>query len=294
MSRFAYFFRETMISLRRNLGMTIAGILTVGVSLALFGGILLMQQLVNHGTAKWKDVKFEIFMNVDAPQPQIDGVEQELAALVDRGEIRSFEFLSKEEAYAEFTRIFEDEPALIESTTADVLPTSFRVVPAEVENTKDLALRFDAMPGVDKLLTAQEVIDRIIDVTTFVRWVFITMAVILLSSSIFLIMNTIRLATFARRREIEVMKLVGASNSFVRIPFMAEGLVQGVIGAGLAVGGVYALKLVLGTIESTDGLWRDFYVTSGDFTWISMLVLLIGAAIGVVASLIGLFRFLDD
>lgn len=294
MSRLAYFFRETMISLRRNLLMTIAGILTVSVSLFLFGGILLVQRLVDHGTSKWKDVKFEIFMNVDANEPQIASVRAQLDKLVDSGEVRSFEFLTKEDALAEFRDIFEDEPALIETTTADVLPTSFRVVPTRVEDTEALADSFQSLPGVDKLLTAQEVIDRILDITSWIRWAFIGMALVLLASSSFLIMNTIRLATFARRREIEVMKLVGASNSFVRIPFMAEGLVQGAIGAGFAVGLVYALKLVLSSnLNSRDGLWSDFYLTNGDALGIGILILVIGASIGVVASAIGLRRFLD-
>ena len=108
------------------------------------------------------------------------------------------------------------------------------------------------------------------------------MAGVLLASSLFLIVNTIRLATFARRREIEVMKLVGASNWFVRIPFMAEGLVQGAIGAGLAFGLVFGLKVVLsGFVEDRGAaLWRGFYLVNGDAFAIGFFVLLIGAVIG--------------
>ena len=120
------------------------------------------------------------------------------------------------------------------------------------------------------------------------------MAVVLLGSSLFLIMNTIRLATFARRREIEVMKLVGASNWFVRVPFMAEGLVQGAIGAGLAFGVVFALKVTLSNfVEGRGPLWQGFYLVNSDAFLIGMLVLAIGAAIGMLGSYIGLRRFLD-
>jgi len=295
MSRLSYFVRETLISLRRNLLMTIAGILTVAVSLFLFGGILLFQRLVDHGTSRWKEVKFEIFMDPDAPDTQITDVREELDALRASGAVESYEYLTKQDAYEEFKRIFEDEPALVENTTPDILPPSYRVVPTDVEDTEVLADGFESKPGVKKVVTAQEIIDRILGITRWVRWTFIGMAVILLASSSFLIMNTIRLATFARRREIEVMKLVGASNSFVRIPFMAEGLVQGAIGAGFAVGLVYALKVVLSSHldRSTDSLFRDFYLTNGDAIGIGILVLVIGAAIGVVASAIGLRRFLD-
>ena len=296
MARLAYFIRETWISLRRNLLMTIAGIITVAVSLTLFGGIWLLQKMVDHGTSRWKNgVELEIFMNVDAPQQQIDDVDAALQELVDDGQVKRFTFLSKDDAFQEFQRIFHDQPALVESTTPDALPTSFRVAPAEAELTEDIQQLFSARPGVDEVLTAQEQIDRIIEVTRYVRLAFIAMAIALLASALFLIVNTIRLATFARRREIEVMKLVGASNWFVRIPFMAEGLVQGIIGAGLAFGAVFGLKVVLADFVQNRGagLWQGFYLANWDATSIGVFVLLIGAVVGVGGALIGLWRFLD-
>ena len=295
MSRLVYFTRETWISLRRNLLMTLAGIMTVAVSLTLFGGIGLVQRLVDHGTSRWKNgVELEIFMLVDANEQQINAVQQELDELVTDDQVRDYRFLSKEDAYDEFKRIFRDQPALIESTTAEALPTSFRVAPTEAELTAAVAQRFGAVPGVDEVLTPQDQIDRIIEVTRLIGIAFNAMAIVLLASSLFLIMNTIRLATYARRREIEVMKLVGASNWFVRIPFMAEGLVQGAIGAGLACGVIFALKTVLSNfVEERGALWQGFYLVNSDAFFISMIVLAIGAAIGVAGSAIGLRRFLD-
>jgi len=116
---------------------------------------------------------------------------------------------------------------------------------------------------------------------------------VLLFSSVFLIINTIRLATFARRREIEVMKLVGASNWFVRVPFMAEGLVQGLIGAALAIGVVVALKLGFDSwFNSPKGFFREFYLTTSDVVQISIYVLAGGIIIGLVGAVVGLWRFL--
>src|SRR5262245_32667332 len=154
---------------------------------------------------------------------------------------------------------------------------------------------FSARPGVDEVLTAQEQIDRIIEVTRYVRLAFIAMAVALLASALFLIVNTIRLATFARRREIEVMKLVGASNWFVRIPFMAEGFVQGAVGAGVAWGLIWTLKVVLSdNIDSSgNGIAHGFYLTSADAFAIGLLLMFIGSGIGVIGSLIGLRRYLE-
>jgi cell division transport system permease protein len=293
MSRLAYFARETLISLRRNLLMTAAGIMTVAVSLCLFGSVLLLSRMVDHGTARWKDgVELEIFMDIDATDSQVAAVREELSS--DRDLIASFKYLSKQDAYEEFQRIFQDQPDLVENVDPESLPESFRVVPRDAELTETIANRFSGRAGVDEVVTAQEQVDRMLTVTSWIRRIFFAAAGVLLAASLFLIVNTIRLATFARRREIEVMKLVGASNTFVRIPFMAEGLVQGAIGAGIAFVLVYVLKQVLSDLVSgVDNLFRDFYLTNGDAVGIGLMILLIGAGIGALGSMIGLRRFLE-
>ncbi|MBA2327711.1 MAG: ABC transporter permease [Actinobacteria bacterium] len=290
-SKLRYFARETLISLRRNLLMTLAGILTVTVSLVLFGGILLFQKWVDHGTQRWKDgVEFEVFMTVNPTEEQIEEVRQELDS--DQ-RVKRFFFLTKEDAYEEFKRLFADKPDLVSETSAEALPPSFRVAPQNVEDTQDLKARYSTLAGVDVVITADEAIRDLVDVTGFLRWAFIGLALVLLASALFLIVNTIRLATFARRREIEVMKLVGASNWFVRIPFMLEGLVQGAVGAGMAVGGVFVLQWLFGTIENREGFFEGFYVTTSNAGFIGLWIILpLGALIGVLGSSIGLRRFL--
>jgi cell division transport system permease protein len=292
MSRLSYFIRETVISLRRNLLMTIAGIITVAVSLFLFGGIWLISTTVDHGTEKWKHgIELEIFLKNPIPDTQVADVRD---ALANSPDVKNFTYLNHDDAYAEFKRIFRDQPALVESTTPADLPTSFRVAPREAELTEQIATQFETFTGVEDVITAQEMVDRILQATRWIRLTFIAMATVLLASSLFLIVNTIRLATFARRREIEVMKLVGASNWFVRVPFMAEGLVQGVIGAGFAFGFIYLLKVVItNLLRDKDNLLQTFYLTNMDALGIGVFVLLIGAAIGAFGSAIGLRRFLE-
>jgi cell division transport system permease protein len=289
--RLGYFARETTISLRRKLLMTVSGILTVAVSLALFGGILLLSQWVDHGTERIKGgVRLEVFMTVDATQSQIDDVS---AALEADPQVKSFRFLDKQAAYEEFKRIFRKDPDLVKNVDAEALPTSFRIVPAEAEYTNQIKRRFEPLAGVDDVATPEEALRGLLSATRTATLIFFFLSGVLLFSSMFMIVNTIRLATFARRREIEVMKLVGASNWFVRVPFMAEGMVQGLIGAGLAVGVVAALKVGFDRwFDSPTGFFREFYVTTGDATVIAIGVLVIGLAIGLFGSLIGLWRFL--
>jgi cell division transport system permease protein len=290
-TRMTYFARETMVSLRRNLLMTIAGILTVAVSLALFGGIMMLSKWVGHGTERIKGgVRLEIFMQVDATEGQIGDVSTSLDGDPD---VKSFRFFDKEAALEEFKRIFQKDPDLVKNITADALPTSFRIVPTRAEQTNAIQRRFEAQPGVEDVATPEEALRGLLDATNTARIIFIGLSLILLVSSLFLIVNTIRLATFARRREIEVMKLVGASNWFVRVPFMAEGLVQGLIGAGLAVAVVAALKVGFDNwFDSPTGFFREFFVTSGDALTVALYVIVLGVIIGLIGSMIGLRRFL--
>ncbi len=294
MSRLAYFTRETFISLRRNLLMTIAGIITVAVSLFLFGGMWLVRTVVDHGTNKWKHgVELEIFMRVDASQADVAALQQQLNN--NKAEIKSSTFLNHQDAYNEFKKIFSDQPALIESTTPDVLPESFRVTPTSAQLTQKVADEYQAVPGVDTVVTAQEQVKRLLNATAGINFGFNVISFALLLSSLFLIVNTIRLATFARRREIEVMKLVGASNWFVRIPFLAEGMVEGAIGAGLAFGLIYLLKIIISNLIShRHDLLQSFYVTNFDAIGIGIVIMTLGALIGLVGSVFGLYRFLEE
>ena len=291
-TRLSYFARETLVSLKRNLLMTIAGVITVTVSLCVLGGAWMLSTLVNHGTERWKNgVELEVFMNVDATEAQIAAVQRQL---VNDPEVRDFKYLTKDDALIEFRRLFKDQPDLVISVDAAALPSSFRVAPIKAELTKTVADRFQSQPGVDEVKTAEKQVRQLLSATAWIRTAFIGIFALLLFASLFLIVNTIRLATFARRREIEVMKLVGASNWFVRIPFMLEGLVQGVVGALIAFMAMLGLQNVLtNAISRNSDFSRGFYVTSGDAIMIGLMLVAIGAGIGVLGAIIGLRRFIE-
>ena len=308
MRKVGYVTRETAISLRRNLLMTLAGVMTVAVSLFLFGGVLLLSRMVDHGTARWKHgVELEIFLcsrstaqpgstatcQAEATEAQVGAVRTELENSKD---VRRFRFLSKADAFEEAKRIFAGDPELLANIDPEGLPVSFRVAPKEAELTEKVAARFAGREsdGIDDVLTAKEQVRRLLAGIRWIRGLFFAIAGVLLASSLFLIVNTIRLATFARRREIQVMKLVGATNWFIRVPFMFEGLVQGAIGAALAFAGVYALRVILSDLtEKSKNLFQAFYVTAGDALTIGLVIVMVGAVVGALGSAIGLRRFLE-
>jgi cell division transport system permease protein len=292
LSRLRYFVRETLISLRRNVMMTVAGIMTVFISLTLFGGILVVERAVDHGTSTWRhNVELEVWMEVKATGPQIATIKSELAA---DPQVKSASFVSHEKAWEIFKQIEHDNPTALESVTPADLPVSYLVVPKDAKFTPDVATRFTGRAGVDKVTTADKQVKALLKGIHIARAIFWAMAGVLLAASVFLIVNTIRLATYARRREIEVMKLVGASNWFVRVPFLAEGFVQGAIGAGLAFGGVFLLESWLGgVLARSKNLFSTFYLGSADAFFAGSIVLVIGISIGVLGSLIGIRRFLE-
>jgi len=180
-TRISYFARETLVSLRRNVLMTIAGIATVAVSLALFGGILMLSKWVDHGTEVIKGgVTLEVFMTVKATDQQIAGVEQ---ALKDDVNVKSYRHLTKADAYREFKRIFRRNPDLVNSIRAQDLPESFRVVPKRAELTNTVQAEFKTQQGVESVETPGEALKGLIDVTNTVKYIFYFLSVILLALS---------------------------------------------------------------------------------------------------------------
>jgi cell division transport system permease protein len=286
-----YVLRETATNLRRNLLMSTAAVLTVAVSLFLVGGSLLLQQSVNKVTVQWRGgVELNIFLNPDIAQTQRDGLQAELAAIP---EVKKVSYVDQEAAYDEFKQMFVNSPDMVESVTAKDLPPSFRVVPREPELVESIGERFQKREGVKEVVYAKETVDTLLKVTYYMKWGIRTIAAVLLLSALLLILNTIRMAIFARRREVAVMKLVGATNWFIRIPFMLEGMFQGIVGAGFAILFMWFSRTVIERIIEENSFLGDFVVTGGDVLGTGLFVLAVGAIVGGVGSAIAVSRFLD-
>ena len=297
-SRLSYIGRETWANLRRNLTLTIAALLTIAVTLTLVGVWLLAQKAVSNTTERWKGgVEFIVFMKADAAQEQIDAVGRDLRAnpQVQADKLR---FVDKQAAYEEFKRLYPDTPELVNTLTPDMMPTSYRVVPKTDDATviDGIGSQFQKKPGVQDVVYAKQAVEWIYTVSNFLRWVFVAVALALGLGSVILIWNTIRTAMFARRREIEVMKLVGATNWFIRIPFMVEGLIQGLVGAILACLFVWGANSfwtsnVVNKINVVD--LQQLQVSSGQLRLTCLILLLVGMFVGTLGSGIAVTRFLD-
>jgi cell division transport system permease protein len=293
-----YVARETAGNLFRNFTITLASVVTVAVSLALVGAGLMLQDGVSNATERWEGgIEFVIFMNPeatkDAPE-QIEAMEQELDTNVG---VEEFEYFDQDAAYEEFKKLFADSPEIVEITEPSILPSSFRVVPVEknANDIEDLAEQFEKQAGVKEVVLATETIRVIQEFTGRLSGVVVIVAVILLSAAALLIFNTIRMAMYARRREIEVMKLVGATNWFIRVPFMLEGLIQGVVGAGLAIIGLALFKPFFESMLDPEQipLVNGFVVSSSEAALIYVALATIGCLVGALGAAIAVTRFLD-
>ena len=222
---------EAIRSIGASMSTTLAATVTVLIGMFVLGLTIALGTWV----LSWSDhVKKELlakvyFQNAATPR-QIDNVRLKLAS---NSEVKSFTFVSRAEALARMKKKF---PELVKNLPYNPLPASYEVVPTKAEYLHDIKLSLTPTPpGVDKVKDGGETSKRVLKVGKVVELIFLVAVIILLVAAMLLIGNTIRLSIFARRREIEVMKLVGATNWFVRGPFMLEGLICGLIGSVIAV-----------------------------------------------------------
>src|SRR3954453_1191905 len=289
----SYVLKETGNNLRRNLVMTIGAMLTGAVSLALMGGVLLSRQAVNKQTAQWKGgVELSIFMQPDATQSQIDAIQSQLDGLPG---VKQVKFVDHEAALTEMKTLFQGEPDVLRSLTADETPTSFRVVPSKAELVDSIGSRFNDQPGVYEVSYAKDVVRTLLRNSARRARVFLIFAGVMLLSAILLIGTTIQLAIHARQREVAVMKLVGATNWFIRIPFMLEGMAQGLAGAIVAFFVVYAGRNAFTSVfadPSFGSKLNKLYVTPHEAILTGLVLFIVGTAVGAFGSAFAVRRFL--
>lgn len=293
--RLDYVLRETASNFRRNITLTLATVITVTISLTLLGAALLFGDAVDNATVRWKDgVEFIVFMEPDISPELEAGIRHQLE---DSTEVSGFTYIDKDEAYAEVQDLLGDSSELVEVITPERLPASFRVKPTDTlpERVDELASVFRAQPGVAKVVTASETIRAIEDLSSGLRQRVIIIAIVLLVAAAVLILNTIRMALFSRRRDIEVMKLVGATNWFIRVPFMFEGLIQGLVGGVIAIPLIWLTNNFFSVINDDVSLelLRGFTVDPARVWTLGFQMVGLGALVGTVGSGIAVSRFLD-
>ena len=291
MGKISFFFREAFGSLRRNYFMTAAALVTVLLSMAVLGVVMVFASSINGMLSDLKSkVEITVFLKDTASADSIDKLQ---AQIVSWPEVKNSEFVSKDKALERLRAEFTDHPEILDQLQSNPLPASFEISLKDPEQVDVVAGRFTGNTNVDEVQYGKEIAQRIFSVTSTIRNVMLVFLILLGAVSILLISNTIRLSIYARRSEVEIMKLVGATNWFIRWPFVIEGVTVGLVGAGMAL----ALVLV-GTSFVFDKIRQSLVFLSVPFDLLSPwrlagVLLLAGVVIGALGSGLGLRRFLN-
>jgi len=283
-------FAEALRSIGANVSTTLASALSVLIGMFLVGVFIgLGTWLVSWSDAKKRELAVHVFIADGATSRQVDALRVKLES-DERVKPGGITYISKAKALAIMRK---RAPELTQDLPSNPLPASFDVVPRRGEDTEAIAtsVKGAKLVAVDEVRYGKEVSKRILQVARAIQVVFAIAVVILLAASTILIANTIRLSIFARRREIEIMKLVGATNWYVRGPFMLEGVLTGLAGSLAAVillflGREIAIPQILGHIQD------DADVQALAFTWTAVILIAGGLAIGALGSGLTLRRFL--
>jgi cell division transport system permease protein len=289
-----YVVKEAGINLRRNLTLSFATMVTIAIALSLVGAALLMQRGVENANVKFHgDIQTIVYLNAKATQEQVDAVGRAIDA---SPHVKSKQYLDHNAAYEEFKKLFYNKPEIVRSLTPEDTPTSYKLQLKDADATVvgSLQDQFKSLPAVYDVIAPTDQVKKQEDGLAKISLLSLLSALIVGATSLVLIVNSIRIAMFARRREIEVMKLVGATNWFIRIPFMAEGLVQGILGSAIGIGTVAALRSwMLPTLVSGGGIWTGFHVDVSDLQGTSYVLIGAGALVGIFGSAVAATRFLD-
>lgn len=289
---FKYFLREGFNNLTRNRLMTIASITSVMAALIILGLFLLI--ILNVDTmANQVESQLELkaFLKDDLTEEQIDKIKKEIESIDG---VTSIIFESKEQALEKFKQQLGDKSYLAEGLEKDnPLPQSYIVKVKDANLMKEIAKDIKQIDGVDKVSYGQDVVEKLLGIIRIIRIVGFSIILILFIISIIIISNTIKLGVFARRREISIMKYIGATDWFIRWPFLIEGIVLGLAGALLSVGILalmygYALNFVNNRL-----IVFDLLPLSKMTKEMTVYFSLIGAVIGAVGSGLSIKRFLN-
>jgi len=277
-----YAMKETFGNLWRNRMMTIAAVLTVAVSLSLVGSSLLLKQSAAQASAQWQQgTRVTIWMEPNASQSEIASIKSQL---VDLPIVKSCVYDTQQQDFAEAQKLLPQSEADV--LTVSEVPSSFRCVPTVPSDAYVVVSTFSSQPGIYSVTAPEQQIREMNHAIRIIQIVFLALALVLLLSATVLILNTIRMAIFSRRREVSVMKLVGATNWFIRIPYITEGFIQGLLGSAVAIVAVTAL-------HTWYPLHNEFQLNTNALLGTNAVVLVVGVVIGSVGSAIAIRRFLD-
>jgi cell division transport system permease protein len=301
LARIRYIVAEAYRGFRRNLLLAGSMVVIVAISLTLFGIALLAGKQVNLWGGYWSDkIEVSVFLAKKITPQQREAIGGQIRAL---SVVDTVFYESQQQAYQRFKDQFRDSPDMVRNVTASVLPESYRVKlrdPNQFDQVHDLFCsgRTDSRgkeicnAGIDSVVDQRKLVERLFAILNMLKNSFLVLSIVLGMAAVVLIAVTVRVAAFARRKETQIMKLVGASNTYIRLPFLAEGVVAGLLGTlvafGLLGGGMY----YLGRVRHQVSFLQLLLIAGVHELYESYVVLLfLGVVVSALASILALRKY---
>lgn len=301
MSSLIYFFKESLTGFTRNLSTALGSIVTIFLSLLIIGIFLVGGAIINNTVSSVEDkVSITAYIDDSAEQSDIDAVMKKLEGMQG---VENVGFTTKDQALENFQNSMSSTDIVDQLDGTNPLPASIDIELSDPQMVESIASQIasdsqfkeicdNPQDPSDSVKYGEDSVDRLFSLTNYIRYVGIALIALLIFIALVFINNTIRLAILARRKEIAIMRLVGASNGFIRGPFLMEGAVHAVIGSALAIGAIELLRRFALPKVSTALMWLPIELPGSVYLGIYALMLVFGLIIAGIGSLLAMRRYL--
>jgi cell division transport system permease protein len=289
-----YLIKEGFVNIRRNRMMSIASVGSVAAALIILGMVFLLIINMNHMV---EDVKqqfdsIQLYLNDDVENSQILAIKSRLEGIEG---IRGLEFESKEVALSNIQEKWGDQAYLLEGLESNPLPNSIIIYVKDIAYSDSIVAEASGISGIEEVKYYNDIVQKLISIANFIRLLGLGIIAILVFLSIFIIGNTIKLTVAARKREINIMKYVGATNWFIRWPFFIEGMMLGLLGAIISLGLIYfGYSYIYNAISQQMYMLFTTYIVPVDEIIKDMMVIfaVLGMGIGALGSILSMRKYL--
>ena len=291
MGKFSYVLKNTLINMRRSPLLVFATIIAVLVSSFLVFTTLSARSIVENNTLRWQNgIHVVVFLDDRVTTTAHKQLE---TSLEDYPEVRTVDYFSKPEAEEEFKVLFKDQPELLVEVDYEILPASLRINLNNPSDYKLIIERLDGNPAVKEIRTSGEAIERLLSLTDTLVISASAFALLIGFAAFILIINTLRLAAYSKKKEIKIMRLIGASSTYIRLPFIFEAVLESLIGTSIAVGFGWALIEYSKSSVVADSIF-DINISDDYLIFLTLSLLMFSLIFGLFASFVGIRKALND
>ena len=291
MGKFSYVFKNTLLNMRRAPLLVFATIIAVLVSSFLVFTTLSARSIVENNTLRWQNgIHVVVFLDDRVTTTAHKQLE---TSLENYPEVRTVDYFSKPEAEEEFKILFKDQPELLAEVDYEILPASLRINLNDPSNYKLIIERLDGNPAVKDIRTSGEAIERLLSLTDTLVISASAFALLIGFAAFILIINTLRLAAYSKKKEIKIMRLIGASSTYIRLPFIFEAVIESLIGTSIAIGFGWALIEYSKNSVVADSIF-DITISDDYLIYLTLSLLMFSLIFGLFASFVGIRKALND